>query len=34
VSASFYLKEDQDIRLQASANSTLEVLISYEDISD
>jgi hypothetical protein len=34
VSASFYLKEDQDIRLQASANSTFEVLISYEDISD
>jgi len=34
VSASFYLKEDQDIRLEASADNTLEVLISYEDISD
>jgi hypothetical protein len=34
VSNSFYLKEDQDIRLLASANSALEVLISYEDISD
>jgi hypothetical protein len=34
VSNSFYLKEDQDIRLMASANSALEVLISYEDISD
>jgi hypothetical protein len=34
VSNSFYLKEDQDIRLLASANNALEVLISYEDISD
>ena len=34
VSSSFYLKEDQDIRLLASADNALEVLISYENISD
>jgi hypothetical protein len=34
VSNSFYLKEDQDIRLLASVNGALEVLISYESISE